>query len=185
MLDKATGDARARGRAGFGLDLCSHRLLRPPVPRVGWGVSMERRIHALHRFTVGWTAYFALADTPSPLAELDEWLRRRLRQVKWNPWKRYRTRRRELRALGIPERAAREWAGSRKGYWQIAGSGPTWASRAPAIPTAFSGMRCKPPDADPYVRWCRRGRGKPGPHLIWEGTPTAAWNGVCVPLPFE
>jgi hypothetical protein len=31
------------------------------------------------RFTVGWTAYFAYADTPRPFAGLGEWLRRRLR----------------------------------------------------------------------------------------------------------
>jgi RNA-directed DNA polymerase len=40
---------------------------------------MERRIREINRFTVGWTAYFALADTPHPFEELDEWLRRRLR----------------------------------------------------------------------------------------------------------
>lgn len=87
-----------------------------------WGVSMETRIQVINRFTVGWTAYFAYADTPTPFEELDGWLRRRLRQVKWKQWKRPRTRRRELRALGVPERAAREWARSRKGYWRIAGS---------------------------------------------------------------
>jgi RNA-directed DNA polymerase len=48
-----------------------------------WGVSMERRITEINRFTVGWTAYFALADHPRPLRDLDEWLRRRLRQVRW------------------------------------------------------------------------------------------------------
>jgi group II intron reverse transcriptase/maturase len=41
------------------------------------GISMERRIREANRFTVGWTAYFALADTPRPLSDLDEWLRRR------------------------------------------------------------------------------------------------------------
>jgi RNA-directed DNA polymerase len=87
-----------------------------------WGISMERRIREVNRFTVGWTAYFALADTPRPLSDLDEWLRRRLRQVRWKEWKRYRTRQRNLRALGIPERSAREWAGSRKGYWRLARS---------------------------------------------------------------
>lgn len=87
-----------------------------------WGVSMERRIRELNRFTVGWSAYFALADTPSPFNQLDKWLRRRLRQVRWKEWKRWRTRRRRLIALGIPPEQAREWALSRKGYWRIAGS---------------------------------------------------------------
>lgn len=98
-----------------------------------WGVSMERRIAMINRFMVGWTAYFALADHPQPLRDLDSWLRRRLRQVRWKEWKRYRNRLRNLRALGIPERSAREWAGSRKGYWRIAGSAPLQR----ALPNAY------------------------------------------------
>jgi len=98
-----------------------------------WGVSMERRIEEINRFTVGWTAYFRLADTPTPFEDLDEWLRRRLRQVRWKEWKRPRTRRRNLRALGISETNARQWACSRKGYWRIAGSKPL----AVALPNSY------------------------------------------------
>lgn len=50
----------------------------------------------------GWVGYFRLADTPTPFKELDEWLRRRLRQLVWKRWKRGRTRWRELVALGVP-----------------------------------------------------------------------------------
>lgn len=89
-----------------------------------WGVSMRRRITEINRFTVGWTAYFALADTPRPFEDLDEWLRRRLRQVRWKEWKRCSTKRRNLIALGIPERPAREWSATRKGSWRLAGSAP-------------------------------------------------------------
>jgi Group II intron, maturase-specific domain len=138
---------------------------------------MERRIRELNRFTVGWTAYFSLADTPRPLSDLDAWLRRRLRQVRRKEWKRYRTKRRNLRALGIPEREARESAASCKGYWRIAGSAPfsarsrtltggTSASRDSAIPTVGSAMRREPPGADPHAGWCGRGRGEPGPYPI-------------------
>jgi group II intron reverse transcriptase/maturase len=98
-----------------------------------WGVSMEQRIHAINRFTRGWTAYFALADGERPFRDLDEWLRRRLRQVRWKEWKRPKTKRRNLRALGIPEQKAREWAGSQKGYWRIAGSAPLQR----ALPNAY------------------------------------------------
>jgi RNA-directed DNA polymerase len=87
-----------------------------------WGVWMERRIHAINRFTVGWTAYYRLADGERPFRDLDEWLRRRLRQVRWKEWKRPKTRWRNLRALGANERQAREWALSRKGPWRVAGS---------------------------------------------------------------
>lgn len=133
-------DPRARKRA-------KDRLRRLTSRR--WGVSMGRRIRELNRFTVGWTAYFSLADTPRPLSDLDEWLRRRLRQVRWKEWKRYRTRRRNLRALGIPARPAREWAGSRKGYWRIAGS---WVLHR-ALPDAYwreLGLRGF---SDPYRRF--------------------------------
>jgi RNA-directed DNA polymerase len=98
-----------------------------------WGVSMERRIRELNRFTVGWTAYFALADFPRPLSDLDEWLRRRLRQIRWKEWKRPKTRRRNLRSLGVLSQQAREWAGTRKGYWRIAGSAPLQR----ALPNAY------------------------------------------------
>ena len=130
---------------------------------------MERRITAINRFTVGWTAYFALADTPSPFEELDEWLRRRLRQVRWKEWKRVRTKRRNLIALGIPEEQARQWACTSRGSWRIAGSAPLhralpnayWADlglKGSPDPTAASGMPSEPPGADPPrpVVWGRR-----------------------------
>jgi RNA-directed DNA polymerase len=63
-----------------------------------------------------------VAEGERPFRDLDEWLRRRLRQVRWKNWKRPKTRRRNLRGLSIPERSAREWASSQKGYWRIAGS---------------------------------------------------------------
>ena len=59
---------------------------------------------------VGRTAYFAFADTPSPFRELDKWLRRRLREVRWKEWKRVRTKLRKPRAAGIPEHDARRSA---------------------------------------------------------------------------
>ncbi|HEY2945068.1 MAG TPA: group II intron reverse transcriptase/maturase [Vicinamibacteria bacterium] len=119
------GFLRREGEVKVRIDPTARKRAKARLRRLTsrrWGVSMERRIRELNRFTVGWTAYFSLADTPRPLSDLDEWLRRRLRQVRWKEWKRFRTRRRNLRALGIPERSAREWAGSRKGYWRIAGS---------------------------------------------------------------
>jgi RNA-directed DNA polymerase len=85
-------------------------------------MSMPCRIDKLNKFTRGWMAYFQLADLGNRLRELDEWLRRRLRQIRWKEWKRFAARHRNLRQLGIPDRSAREWAASSKGYWRIAGS---------------------------------------------------------------
>jgi group II intron reverse transcriptase/maturase len=92
--------------------------------RGGW--SMEERIRRLRLRLQGWVRYFALADTVSVFEALDEWLRRRLRMVYWKQWKRPRTRKRNLRALGMPD-----WMGhlvvSRKGPWRNAGSPPMQA----------------------------------------------------------
>jgi RNA-directed DNA polymerase len=85
-------------------------------------IAMDERIDQINRYIVGWMGYFRLADTPKVFAELDKWLRRRMRQIRWKEWKRYAARCRNLLALGIPERSARKWAGSSKGYWRIAGT---------------------------------------------------------------
>ena len=76
---------------------------------------MERRIKEINRFTVGWTGYFAFADTILPFEKLQKWLRRRLRQVRWKEWKRPQTRYRNLRALGIRDRGL-EWLAERLKY---------------------------------------------------------------------
>jgi RNA-directed DNA polymerase len=99
----------------------ARRRLRRLTAR-SWGVSMEQRIDAINRFTVGWTAYYQLADSERSFRHLDEWLRRRLRQVRWKEWKLAATRRRNLRALGIQPRWSHEWASSGKGSWRVAGS---------------------------------------------------------------
>jgi RNA-directed DNA polymerase len=68
---------------------------------------LEDIVSEINRYIVGWTAYYRLAATPSVFEELDEWVRRRLRQMLWKRWKRGTTRYRELRKLGVPpERAA-------------------------------------------------------------------------------
>jgi len=133
-----------------------------------WGVSMERRIRAINRFTVGWTAYFAYADTPYPFERLDAWLRRRLRQVRWKEWRRPRARRRNLRALGIPERAARQWASSRRGYWRIAGS----AVLQRALPNSYWAEQGLTGFSDPYRRFrdaTRTAGCGPACPVVWEG----------------
>lgn len=133
-----------------------------------WGVSMGRRINEINRFTVGWTAYFALADTPRPFEDLDEWLRRRLRQVRWKEWKRVRSKRRNLIALGIPEQKAHEWANSRKGYWRISGSAPLQR----ALPNAYWRELGLEGFSDPYGRFRdaeRAARCGSARRVAWEG----------------
>jgi hypothetical protein len=101
-----------------------------------------------------------LADTARPFRDLDEWLRRRLRQVRWKQWKVPTARRRNFIALGMPAATARHWAGSSIGPGRMAGSPPlqralpnaNWTGlglRGSPIPTVASGAQCEPPDADP------------------------------------
>lgn len=83
-------------------------------------ISMEQRLHDLNTYLRGWIGYFRLADTPSVLQSLDEWLRRRLRMCLLKQWKKPRTKRRNLVAQGIPNDWAMLISCSRKGYWRLA-----------------------------------------------------------------
>ncbi len=162
-------DPKARKRA-------KERLRRLTSRR--WGISMERRIREVNRFTVGWTAYFSLADTPRPLSDLDEWLRRRLRQVRWKEWKRSedqdgatckRWGSRSRRPTNGPTRARATGASQVPLLSSVpcpTPTGVTWVYEDSPILTAVSGTRREPPDADPHVRWCGRGGGKPRPYPI-------------------
>jgi RNA-directed DNA polymerase len=87
-----------------------------------WSIAMGERIARINRYIVGWMGYFRLADTPKVFAGLDEWFRRRMRQIRWKEWKRPKTRQANLRKLGISRQTAYEWSYSSKGYWRIAGS---------------------------------------------------------------
>ena len=85
---------------------------------------MGERIQQLNWYLGGWIGYYALAETPSVLEEVDQWLRHRLRACVWRQWKRVRTRYRKLRELGLPERVVGFMANTRKGPWRIAASPP-------------------------------------------------------------
>ena len=121
------GFLRRDGRIRVRLEQKTKRRLKARLRELtarSRSIAMPVRLALLNRLLAGWTAYFALAETPSVFDEFDEWLRRRLRQVRWKEWKRFAARRRNLRALGIPDWQAALWAASRKGYWRMAGSAP-------------------------------------------------------------
>lgn len=98
------------------------KLRLKEITKRSWGCSMQHRIRVLNRFTRGWMAYFGIADTNRVFSDLDEWLRRRIRQVFWKQWRLPRTKRRMLESLGIPRQKAYEWSYSSKAYWRIATS---------------------------------------------------------------
>jgi hypothetical protein len=84
--------------------------------------SIGKRIQELNEHLCGWIAYFALAETPSVVKELDEWVRRRLRMCLWRQWHRARTRYRRLYALKVPRRDSYRIANARWGPWRMAGN---------------------------------------------------------------
>jgi group II intron reverse transcriptase/maturase len=83
------------------------------------GPGIATRIQTLNEYLCGWIGYFALAETPSVVEALEEWTRRRLRLCLWRHWRRVRTRYRQLRGLGIPERDVHQIANARWGPWRM------------------------------------------------------------------
>ena len=86
------------------------------------GVSMERMVEDLSRYLRGWLGYFGKCETPSVLAGLEQWLRRRLRSAIWKQWKRGTVRFAELRQRDVGEDLAAQTAGSALGPWRLANS---------------------------------------------------------------
>lgn len=86
------------------------------------GISLEQMVEQLSRYLNGWRAYFGFCQTPSVLADLDSWIRRRLRSVLWKQWKRGKRRFAELRARGVRKDLAAQTAGSPHGPWRLARS---------------------------------------------------------------
>ena len=84
--------------------------------------SVELILKRLKRFTVGWLGYYSIADMESRIKSLNEWIRRRIRQIYWKQWKKIKTKHDNLVRLGINNSKAWEWANSRKAYWRIADS---------------------------------------------------------------
>ena len=58
----------------------------------------------------------------SHIKRLNEWIRRRIRQIYWKQWKKIKTKHDNLVKLGIDNENAWKWANSRKAYWRIADS---------------------------------------------------------------
>ena len=84
--------------------------------------SIEDILKRLKRYTVGWLGYYSIADMESHIKRLNEWIRRRIRQIYWKQWKRIKTRHDNLVKLGIDNENAWKWANSRKAYWRISNS---------------------------------------------------------------
>ena len=82
-------------------------------------VSIRKLIMPITR---GWANYFSIAEARSVFANLDGWIRRKIRGILWRQWKKPRTRCKQLIALGIKENPAKKHAYSSKGPWRMAKS---------------------------------------------------------------
>jgi len=70
----------------------------------------------------GWIGYYYQCETYGVLDQLDGWIRRRLRNIQWRQWKKPRTRRKKLLALGASEETASASAYNGRGAWWNSGA---------------------------------------------------------------
>lgn len=80
--------------------------------------AMEERLMQIRQLNRGWGNYFKLSEAKSVFAELDEWVRSRVRLCYWIQWKKPRTRVRQLEKLGVKPYQAYQWGNTRKGHWR-------------------------------------------------------------------
>lgn len=84
------------------------------------GRSIRHVVDELREYLVGWKNYYQLADTPRIFADLDGWIRHRLRALHLKHWGRGRATYRELRARGAPDHVARIVARYTRRWWRNA-----------------------------------------------------------------
>ena len=82
------------------------------------GRSLAQICKPLGTYLVGWKAYFRLAETPGAFADIDGWVRHRLRAVQLKHWKRGRVIYRELIARGMAPDTASRVAGNSRRWWR-------------------------------------------------------------------
>ena len=85
------------------------------------GVSVPQLVEKLAPYLIGWRGYFGFCDTPRVLANLDAWIRQRLRMYLWRQWQNGRHRFQELRRRGVSKFNAAVAAGSPTGFWRMSG----------------------------------------------------------------
>lgn len=70
----------------------------------------------------GWGNYFQLAEVEGTFEELEQWVRRKLRQMLWRQWKRNYTRAARLIQRGLSTERAWQSAGNGRGSWWNSGA---------------------------------------------------------------
>ncbi|MDQ3016328.1 MAG: group II intron reverse transcriptase/maturase [Bacteroidota bacterium] len=104
----------------------SIRRLRDKVReklRRGRGRNLSKFVkEELNPLLRGWMNYFILSEVKGFTEELDGWIRRHLRKIKWRQWKRPWTRRTNLIVLGLSEERAVMSAFNQRGPWWNSGA---------------------------------------------------------------
>jgi RNA-directed DNA polymerase len=91
--------------------------------RRGKGRRLDRFIaQELNPILRGWGNYFKLAEVEGTFEELDQWVRRKLRQMLWRQWKRNHTRAARLIHRGLQKERAVKSAGNGHGSWWNSGA---------------------------------------------------------------
>ena len=108
---RITNDGRQRQIAPQALDRFKMRIRE--LTRRKLGVSLPQLVEQLAPYLVGWRGYFGFCDAPRVLANLDAWIRRRLRMYLWRQWQSGRHRFQELRRRGVSQFHAAVAAGRR------------------------------------------------------------------------
>jgi group II intron reverse transcriptase/maturase len=129
----AVARASERKFLGFSFWVAKGRVIRCKVAKPALKTMKERVRHITRRsagqslaqvcakltvYLRGWKNYFRLAETPGVFAELDEWLRHRLRALQLKQWRRGTTIFRELTARGMSRSAAAKVAGNGRCWWK-------------------------------------------------------------------
>ena len=125
---KFLGFALGRGKNGYFIRAHAKSLKKAKQKLKGLTSRSQGRnvrvvIQRVNSFTRGWLGYFGIASMKNTMSEWDGWIRRRLRMYIWKQWRKPRTRVQNLIKLGMPEWQAYRNGNSRKGYWEISGSG--------------------------------------------------------------
>lgn len=88
------------------------------LTRRNCGLSIGYVVERLSRYLRGWKAYFKLASTPRALADVDKWIRHRLRAMQLKQWKRPRTMYREILKRGGSKDLAARIAKNARSWWR-------------------------------------------------------------------
>lgn len=103
-----------------------------PILAAGRGRALAEIIKWVNPVLDGWWNYFRLAEVKGIFGELDDWVRRKLRAIRWRQWKTPRIRLRQLLRLGVDRRLAYRAAYGGRGPWHNARCLPM----TQAVPTA-------------------------------------------------